>query len=155
KDAFTAACLLAGCVRLAEKDERLSVERRPELADSYAERAVGSLRQAVAKGYKDLEALKKQPDLEPLRSREDFKAVAAALEKGREPPPARPRPDEGNPAARTCAPLRTHAPRRRTLRTNQKAAGACPPPGRTRTGPAPPRRPVCAPGRGLCPCIAD
>src|SRR5262249_31209748 len=81
QDAFMAACLLAGCVRLAQTDERLSAERRRELAESYAERAVGLLRQAVAKGYKDLEALKKRPELEPLRSRGDFQALLADLEK--------------------------------------------------------------------------
>src|SRR5262249_55732566 len=81
QDEFTAACLLAGCTRLAEKDQRLPAERRQELAQAYTERAATFLRQAVAKGYKNLEALKKHPDLEPLRSRRDFQALIASLEK--------------------------------------------------------------------------
>jgi serine/threonine protein kinase/type II secretory pathway pseudopilin PulG len=81
QDGFTAACLLARCARVAEKDQRLPAERRQEAAQGYAERAVASLRQAVAKGYKKLEPLKKDRDLEPLRSRPDFQALVASLEK--------------------------------------------------------------------------
>ena len=83
QDEFTAACLLAGCTRLAEQDQRLPAERRREVAQGYADRAVASLRQAVAKGYKNLDPLKTHPDLEPLRSRPDFQALVASLEKGR------------------------------------------------------------------------
>jgi serine/threonine protein kinase/tetratricopeptide (TPR) repeat protein len=81
QDAFHAACVLGCCTRLAGKDQRLPAERRPELAQSYADRAVAFLRQALAKGYKNLEVLKKHPDLEPLRSRQDFQALVASLEK--------------------------------------------------------------------------
>jgi serine/threonine-protein kinase len=50
--------------------------------DRYAARAVELLRQAVAKGYKDIDHLKKDPDLDPLRGRDDFKKLLAELEAG-------------------------------------------------------------------------
>src|SRR5262249_44214322 len=81
QDAFTAACFLGGCARLADKDPQLSAERRRELAQSYAARAVELLRQSVAKGYKNREQLVKHPALEPLRARPDFQALLAALDK--------------------------------------------------------------------------
>jgi serine/threonine-protein kinase len=48
--------------------------------DRYAARAVELLRQAVAKGYKDVEHLKKDPDLDSLRGRDDFKQLLKDLE---------------------------------------------------------------------------
>jgi tetratricopeptide (TPR) repeat protein len=44
------------------------------------EKAVADLRQAFAKGYKDLEGVKKDERFAPLRNREDFKKVLAELE---------------------------------------------------------------------------
>ncbi len=38
------------------------------------------LKQAVAKGYKDIEHLKKDDDLKALRQREDFQKLLAELE---------------------------------------------------------------------------
>jgi hypothetical protein len=43
------------------------------------------LRDAVAKGYKDAAHMKKDTDLDPLRSREDFKKLVAELEAGAKP----------------------------------------------------------------------
>jgi hypothetical protein len=52
-----------------------SVKGDPKLAEQYASRAVDLLRQAVAKGYKDV-----GPDLDVLRSRDNFKKLMAELE---------------------------------------------------------------------------
>ena len=46
----------------------------------YADQAMAMLRDAVAKGYKDVADMKKDTDLDPLRQREDFKALVAELE---------------------------------------------------------------------------
>jgi hypothetical protein len=44
-------------------------------AERYAARAVALLRQAEDAGYKDAEALRKDPDLNALRGRDDFKKL--------------------------------------------------------------------------------
>jgi hypothetical protein len=44
-------------------------------------RAVGALRQAVAKGYQDSAHMQKDTDLDPLRGRDDFQTLLAELEK--------------------------------------------------------------------------
>jgi hypothetical protein len=59
-----------------------AVKNDTNLADRYAARAVELLRQAVAKGYKDLDYLKKDPDLGPLRGRDDCKKLLAELQTG-------------------------------------------------------------------------
>jgi serine/threonine protein kinase/tetratricopeptide (TPR) repeat protein len=79
-DLYDAACFLARCVPLAEKDSKLAEPRRGELAHQYAGRALEILRQAVQNGYKDVDHMKKDTDLDPLRSREDFKRLLAELE---------------------------------------------------------------------------
>jgi serine/threonine-protein kinase len=58
-----------------------TVKENPTLQDRYAARAVTLLRQAVAKGYKDSEKLKKDEDLKALRQREDFQKLLQELEK--------------------------------------------------------------------------
>jgi hypothetical protein len=80
-----AACL-ARCVTLAEKDTQLPDARRAELARSYAERAVATMRLAVKHGYKDAARLKTAPDFASVRSRPDFQALVAELEKGKKLP---------------------------------------------------------------------
>ena len=51
-----------------------------KLQEPYAGRAVELLRQAVAKGYKDIAHLKRDKDLDALRQRGDFKLLLAGLE---------------------------------------------------------------------------
>jgi tetratricopeptide (TPR) repeat protein len=48
-------------------------------AEQYAARAVALLRQAVAKGYKNVEHMKNDTDLDALRQREDFKKLIQEL----------------------------------------------------------------------------
>jgi eukaryotic-like serine/threonine-protein kinase len=78
QDLFQAAGVFAHCVRFAGKDS-------PE-ADSYGERAVTALRKAAAKGFRDAARLKSSKDLEPLRSREDFRKLIAELEASKSMP---------------------------------------------------------------------
>jgi serine/threonine-protein kinase len=79
-DAYKAAACFSRCVRLAEKDTRLSNGRRQELTHAYGEQALAALRQARANGYKDAAHLKTDRDLDPLRQRDDFKKLLAELE---------------------------------------------------------------------------
>jgi hypothetical protein len=58
--------------------------------DKYAARAVELLRQAVAKGYRDVADMKKRPDFDSLRARDDFRQLLAELEtKSKESGPKR------------------------------------------------------------------
>jgi serine/threonine-protein kinase len=79
-DAYDAACWLARCVPLGQKDVRLPEADRQEVAKEYADRAMAALRQAVSRGYKDVAHMKKDGDLDPLRPREDFRELLAELE---------------------------------------------------------------------------
>jgi serine/threonine protein kinase/Tfp pilus assembly protein PilF len=76
-----AAGYLARCVPLAAKDPMPAAETSKELAQSYANRAVQLLREAIQKGWKDAAHARKDPHLDPLREREDFKKLLADLEK--------------------------------------------------------------------------
>jgi len=71
-DIYNAACILARCVRLAERDK--------ERAQNYADRAVAALRQAVQNGYKDLAHMKQDKDLDPVRSHPEFQKLLRELE---------------------------------------------------------------------------
>jgi serine/threonine protein kinase/tetratricopeptide (TPR) repeat protein len=84
KDQYSAASLLARCVKLASKDATLPEARRDELAQNYSQQALAFLRQAVMHGFKDLARLKEDADLEPLRAKEEFRKLVADLEEGSE-----------------------------------------------------------------------
>jgi hypothetical protein len=49
--------------------------------EQHAERAVELLRRAVQAGFHDVERLKQDEDLEPLREREDFQGLLQSLDK--------------------------------------------------------------------------
>jgi tetratricopeptide (TPR) repeat protein len=80
-DSFNAACYLAKCVALAEEDPMMAAEKRKELAQSYADRAVKLLRAAFEIGWTDAELVSQIPWLDPLRQRADFKRLLADLQK--------------------------------------------------------------------------
>jgi tetratricopeptide (TPR) repeat protein len=80
EDTYNAACFVCCCVTLVEKDTQLAEARRKELAQSYADRGMALLRQAVARGFKDTAHVKNDVDLEPLRTREEFQKLLADLE---------------------------------------------------------------------------
>ena len=79
-DAYRAASLLARCAPVVAKDVQLSEAERREQALTYAGRAVELLRQANARGYKDVERLKKDKHFDPLHAREDFQQLLRQLE---------------------------------------------------------------------------
>jgi len=79
------AATLGGCISLVEKGSKLDEGQRNERMQTYADRAVALLRQAIDKGVKDAGFLKETAYFEPLRQREDFKELVSKLEQ-----PARP-----------------------------------------------------------------
>jgi tetratricopeptide (TPR) repeat protein len=84
-DAYIAAGLLAGCVRLAGQDERLGESERQELAATYGDSAVAALRQAFEKRAEEAAQIPNDPSLDPLRSRSDFQRLLAEVAAKRKP----------------------------------------------------------------------
>jgi tRNA A-37 threonylcarbamoyl transferase component Bud32 len=81
--AYDAACYIARCVPLAERDPKLIADERPKTAEEYGRLAVQQLREAVQAGYSDVRHLKADSDLDPLRQRQDFRELLVEL--GTEP----------------------------------------------------------------------
>jgi serine/threonine protein kinase/tetratricopeptide (TPR) repeat protein len=79
-DAYDAACTLSLCIPAVEKAADLSEAKRKEQARAYADRAMHFLREAIAHGFKDVGHMKKDTDLDPLRSRPDFQQLLRDLE---------------------------------------------------------------------------
>jgi serine/threonine protein kinase len=79
-DAYDAACLLAQCVPIVENDDKLDAAKRQAEMLFYADQAMAMLEGAVAKNYKNIEHMKKDKNLDPLREREDFKKLLSELD---------------------------------------------------------------------------
>jgi hypothetical protein len=78
-NAYDAACGLARCIPLVEKDPQADAGRRKQQAQFYGDQALAMLRTAVTKGYRDVAHIKKDKDLNPLRQRDDFQKLVAEL----------------------------------------------------------------------------
>jgi hypothetical protein len=78
--AYDAACYLSLCIPIIQRDEKATQDERDKQMAFYGDEALKMLRAAVAKGYKDAAHMKRDPDLEPLRVREDFKKLLVDLE---------------------------------------------------------------------------
>ncbi len=83
-DAYDAACMMARCVPIVEKNAKLNAAKRQAEMQFYADQAMAMLREAVAKGYENVEHVKKEKALDALREREDFKKVVTELEVARQ-----------------------------------------------------------------------
>ena len=86
KEAHPVTIYNAGCVHAlasthARQDTKLVPAEREQRAEEYARRAVELVRRAVAKGFNDLAHIKKDRDLDSLRSREDFQKLVGDVEK--------------------------------------------------------------------------
>jgi serine/threonine protein kinase/tetratricopeptide (TPR) repeat protein len=79
-DACEAACFLCRCVPIVAKHDRLDDKQRKEAVQFYGDAAMKLLREGVSRGWKDVEPMKKETALDPLRQREDFKKLIAELE---------------------------------------------------------------------------
>jgi tetratricopeptide (TPR) repeat protein len=69
---YDAACIYALCATAVRDDHKR--------ADEYASRAVELLGQAVAKGYRNKAGLQQDPELNALRSRDEFKRLLHDLD---------------------------------------------------------------------------
>lgn len=82
---YSGACVHGLSIAAAGRDSGLGPAARQELVEGYASRAVELLAKAHTGGYFNtpalVEHLKKDPDLAPLRFREDFQKLLAQLEK--------------------------------------------------------------------------
>jgi serine/threonine protein kinase/tetratricopeptide (TPR) repeat protein len=79
-NAYDAACVLALCIPVVEKDDQLDAANRQAAVQFYGDQAMAMLRAAVARGYKNAERVTQDKDLDALRGREDFKELLAALQ---------------------------------------------------------------------------
>ncbi len=77
---YELACVFSQSSAVAERDVKLSSAERARLKARYADRAMQFLQRAVADGWQNPQALKKDHDMQPLRAREDFRRVLADLE---------------------------------------------------------------------------
>jgi hypothetical protein len=77
---YNVACVFARSCAAAKKDTKLSAADRDSVKAQYADRAMQFLHQAVAKGYQNAPELKSDPDLAPLRSREEFQKLVQEVE---------------------------------------------------------------------------
>ncbi len=79
-DTFDAATMLASCVMLVNRDTQLDDARRKEQAQTYADRALALVREAIERGFGDVVRMQKDPRLEPLREQPEFRKLLAELE---------------------------------------------------------------------------
>jgi serine/threonine-protein kinase len=81
---YDAACVLSLASAAAAQDKRLLEAERTRLADAHAARAVVLLRQAQKAGYfktaASIDYMKKDSDLDPLRSNADYRKLLAEME---------------------------------------------------------------------------
>jgi serine/threonine-protein kinase len=76
---YDLACIYGLCASASGKDPKLPSNERHSRANGYATQAVEFLRQAIAKGYKNFDAIKTDSDFDCLRGRDDFKQLIAGL----------------------------------------------------------------------------
>src|SRR5262249_61054813 len=73
--------LARGAPRAGKDEARPTAEEQARRA-RVADQAMAALADAVRAGYEDLAALRSEADLDPLRAREDFKALLAEMGRG-------------------------------------------------------------------------
>jgi tetratricopeptide (TPR) repeat protein len=74
-DAQYAARFFGRCITLAERDAKLFEDQRAALAQTYAEKAMEHLHQAVRLGYANVRLFRELESLAPLRARPDFQQL--------------------------------------------------------------------------------
>jgi eukaryotic-like serine/threonine-protein kinase len=77
---YDLACTYSQAAAAAERDNKLSLAERGRLKARYANRAMDLLQRAIAQGWQNPELLRTDPDMEPMRAREDFRKLLADLE---------------------------------------------------------------------------
>jgi len=77
---YNIGCVYSKSSAVANRDGNLSAADRTRLKAQYADRAMSFVRQVVAIEGHPTELMKTDPDLDPLRAREDFQKLLADLE---------------------------------------------------------------------------
>jgi hypothetical protein len=77
------AHLMAGCLKQAGKDDRLSTVQRQQLSDSYAYQAVDWFRDALAKTNLTIKQIQDDPKLARLRENSAFQTYLAEITAGK------------------------------------------------------------------------
>jgi len=77
---YNIACIYSNASAAAGRDSKLSPAEQARLETRYADRAMTSLRRAIAQGYRRPDLFKKDTDLDPLRARDDFQKLIAEVE---------------------------------------------------------------------------
>jgi serine/threonine protein kinase/thiol-disulfide isomerase/thioredoxin len=78
---YRAAGLIADAAKVAQADKKLPEPVRQRLAEDYGRQAVVMLGKAVKEGYTDRAGMEKDKHLDPIRSRPDYQAFLADLDK--------------------------------------------------------------------------
>lgn len=84
-DAFDAARILSLCAPIVARHDKLDAKQREDAARFYGDAAIDLLRQAISKGFTNLDTLKKDTDFDSIRQRDNFRALVAELEKKGKP----------------------------------------------------------------------
>jgi tetratricopeptide (TPR) repeat protein len=77
---YDAACNRAVCAAVIPQDPKTPAADAARLAKEQADLAMDWLRKAVTAGFRDVEHLKRDKDLDVLREREDFKKLISDLQ---------------------------------------------------------------------------
>jgi len=78
---FAAACGLALCSSHSVSQSQSNSAEDQELRRGYADKALATLRQAIARGYKDIQSLQTNPDLDALRSSNGYNQILNLIAK--------------------------------------------------------------------------
>jgi serine/threonine protein kinase/tetratricopeptide (TPR) repeat protein len=78
---FNIGCVFARSSAAAENDSKLAPSERNRLKAQYADSAMGFLQEAVARGLQNAAQINTDPDLAPVRSREDFEKLVQEVER--------------------------------------------------------------------------
>jgi serine/threonine-protein kinase len=70
---YNLACIYSRLGVLAKSE--LTGETARSRGDAYADKAIAALRRAVAAGYRQIKVIRKDPDLAPISSRDDFQRI--------------------------------------------------------------------------------
>ncbi len=79
QECYQASRLMTRCVVLAAKDELMGESARRQVAEAYAKQAVKFMRESFRRGCPEYAYFKSDKGLDVLRSRDDFKQLAAEL----------------------------------------------------------------------------
>jgi hypothetical protein len=80
QESLRASSFLSRCVTLAAADSALPEARRAELAKACADQAVALVKDAIEKGHRDLEVLRKDASFDSVRARPDFGSLLAGAD---------------------------------------------------------------------------